>query len=316
MPSIDMPLEELRSYTPPQTKPDDFDAFWAETLKAGRKQPFNAEVSAKEYPARGVELSEVRLAGFDGGTVFCHLMRPDGDGKHPAVVFYHGYSGRGPSPFEMLPWASQGFAVLSVDCRGQCGRSTDGAVYPGGHRPGFMTQGIEDPKRYYYRYVYADSVRALDFMAEQDCVDPDRIAITGKSQGGALTLAVAALSDRPKLAIAEVPFLCHFRRSVDITPVGPYTEVADWIRLRPETAQQSWRTLSYVDCMNLADRIACETVVTVGLWDDICPPSGIFAAYNHIVANKQIEVDEFMGHETPVGFNDTMLELMMNRLGR
>ncbi len=314
MPSIDMPLEELRHYKPAQTKADDFDAFWSETLEASRNQPLQAELTATDYPARGVELSEVRLNGFDGGTVFCYLMRPDAGGRLPAIVFYHGYSGRGPSPFEMLPWASQGLAVLSVDCRGQSGNSTDGAVYPGGHRPGFMTQGIEDPRRYYYRYVYTDCVRALDVMAEQDGVDPDRIAITGKSQGGALTLAAAALCDRPKLAVAEVPFLCHFRRSVDITPLGPYTEVADWMRLRPETAEQSWRTLSYVDCMNLADRITCETVMTAGLWDDVCPPSGIFAAYNHIVADKQIEVHDFMGHETPPGFPDKMLDLMMNRL--
>jgi len=310
LPSIDMPLSELWDYRPALTRPDDFDDYWSEALSAGRGQPFDARVSPRSYPADGVELFDVALAAFGGGTISCQLMKPAGKTRLPTVVFYHGYSGAGPTPFALLPWACQGFAAMGVDCRGQGGRSTDGAAYPGGHRPGFMTQGIEHPNQYYYRYTYVDCVRALDWLAEQDDVDPTRMGITGISQGGGLTLAVAGLSDRPKLAISEVPFLCHFRRSVDIAAAGPYREVADWMRFRPETAELSWRTLEYVDCMNLAGRIRCRTVVTVGLWDDICPPSSVFAAYNHIEADKQMEVFDFTGHESPVHFAETRFAMM------
>jgi cephalosporin-C deacetylase len=309
-----MPLSELREYRPPLTRTDDFEVYWSEAPAASGAQPLEASVSPRSYPADGVELSEVELSGFDGGTVFCQLMKPTGGSNLPAVVFYHGYSAAGPTPFMLLPWACQGFAVLSVDCRGQGGRSTDGAVYPGGHRPGFMTQGIEDPKQYYYRYAYLDCVRALDWMAGRDFVDASRMAITGVSQGGGLTLAVAGLSDRPKLAISEVPYLCHFRRSVDIAAAGPYGEISDWIRTRPEVAEQSWRTLSYFDCMNLADRIHCRMRVTVGLWDDVCPPSSIFAAYNYIEADKQIEVFDFLRHESPTYFAETRFEEIRTRL--
>ncbi len=314
MPSIDMPLEELWDYRPELTQENDFDDFWSGTLEESRALPANGRATRVAYPADDVELLEVELPAFGGGTVFCQLMKPTGGTNLPAVVFYHGYSGTGPTPFGLLPWACQGFAVMGVDCRGQGGRSTDGATYPGGHRPGFMTQGIEQPSRYYYRYVYADCVRAFDWLAGQDFVDADRMAVTGISQGGGLTLAVAALSGRPKLAIPEVPFLCHFRRSVDITPIGPYREIADWIRTRPETAEQTWRTLSYFDAMNLADRIRCKTIVTVGLWDDICPPSGIFAMYNHIQAEKEIAVCEFMGHESPTWFPDRRFEILKTQL--
>ncbi len=314
MPSIDMPLAELWDYRPPLTRPDDFDAYWSEALSMSQAQPLDAKIIPRSYPADGVALYEIELPGFDGGTTFCQLMKPVSKTSLPAVVFYHGYSGAGPTPFMLLPWACQGYAALSVDCRGQGGRSADGAVYPGGHRPGFMTQGIEHAKQYYYRYLYLDCVRALDWLAEQDDVDASRIGITGVSQGGGLTLAVAALSDRPKLAIPEVPYLCHFRRSVDIAARGPYGEISDWLRTRPETAEASWRTLGYVDCMNLADRIRCRTVVTVGLWDDICPPSSVFAAYNHVQAEKRIEVFDFLGHESPPHFAETRFELMRTSL--
>jgi len=314
VPSIDMPLDELRNYRPALTWQDDFDAFWTETVNAGKAQPMKAVLNPLCYPAEGVELFEVRLDAFGGGVMACRLMKPIGGTSLPTLVFYHGYSGSGPSPFQMLPWALQGYAVLSVDCRGQGGNSTDGAIYPGGHRPGFMTQGIEDCRQYYYRYVYGDCLRALDWMAEQPFVDPRRIAITGISQGGGITLAVAALSERPRIAISEVPYLCHFRRSVEISTAGPYREIADWMRYRPDSIEASWKTLSYFDGMNLAPRIRCKTVVTVGLWDDVCPPSGVFAAYNHIQGDKQLLVFEFTGHESPTHFADTRFEILRAQL--
>ena len=49
-----------------------------------------------------------------------------------------------------------------------------------------------------------------------------RIGVTGGSQGGGLTLAVAGLDRRPSLAMADVPFLCHFERPLDISDAYPY----------------------------------------------------------------------------------------------
>jgi cephalosporin-C deacetylase len=33
---FDLPLDQLQSYQPPRSEPDDFDAFWQETLAAAR----------------------------------------------------------------------------------------------------------------------------------------------------------------------------------------------------------------------------------------------------------------------------------------
>jgi cephalosporin-C deacetylase-like acetyl esterase len=130
-------------------------------------------------------------------------VRPSASGKFPGVCIYHGYSGRAPRPLDMLALAAQGICVLSMDCRGQNGQSQDTAVYLEGHQSGWMTQGIRDPRTYYYRYVYADAVRALDLLARREEVDEKRLAITGASQGGGITLAVAALSERPRMAFSR-----------------------------------------------------------------------------------------------------------------
>lgn len=322
MPSIDMPLERLREYKPSLYREPDFDAFWERTLETARRLPLNLELRPYDLPARGVECFSVRFDGFaDGpddrpGRIAGWYARPVGARNVPGVMVYHGYSGRGIRPLDMLALASQGIAVMSMDCRGQTGESQDlSAPSDGGHFVGYMTKGIRDPNRYYYRYVYADAVRALEALADRPEVDATRLAVTGGSQGGALSLAVAALApDRPLLSLPDVPFLCDFRRAIDITPNGPYPEIVRFLKQNPGLYDTAIRTLSYFDNMNLAPRIKCRTVISNGLWDDICPPSTVFAAYNHIAAPKQMENYRFHAHEWPYEHRELQHRLIVEVL--
>ena len=299
MPSIDMPLEQLRTYKPALYREPDFEAFWDRTISAAVSQPLNAELIPVDLPMRHTQCYAVRYDGFEGGRLAGWYLRPKAAGPFPGVCFYHGYGGAGHRPLDLLPLASQGMCVLSMDCRGQMGNSQDASTPPGGHHAGWMTQGITDPAGYYYRYAYADAVRAIELLAHREEVDPSRLAITGGSQGGGLTLAVAALSERPILALADVPFLCDFKRAISITAAAPYSEIPHFLRHHPHLNDTVIRTLSYFDCMNLAPWIGCRTVIANCLWDDVCPPSTIFAAFNHLACEKQIELYPFNGHAPP-----------------
>jgi cephalosporin-C deacetylase len=299
MPSIDMPLDQLRQYKPTLYRQEDFETFWSSTLAQSEKQPLNAELIPSDLPTKGVQCFAVRFDGFGGGRLAGWLLRPDVRGKCPGLCAYHGYSGRAARPLDLIQYAAQGICVLSLDCRGQNGQSQDTAVYPEGHHLGWMTAGIRDPRTYYFRYVYADAVRALEVLARRDEVDADRLAVTGASQGGGLSLAAAALSRKPILALADIPFLCDFRRSINIAQAGPYPEITGFLKAFPQLYDQTIRTLSYFDCLNLAPWVACRTVIASGLWDDVCPPSSIYAVYNHITSEKRIEVYPFHKHEAP-----------------
>jgi len=302
MPLYDKPLEELLVYDPPMTREADFEAFWAETLAESASSPLNARLEDVSYPAIGVRVSEVYYDGWRGARICAWYLVPQGEGPFPALVQYHGYSGGKSGIHNYLAWALQGYVVLALDVRGQAGKSNNPGPYTGGHVMGWMTQGIMDPAEYFYRGAYVDCVRALDLLSALPEVDARHIGIMGISQGGGLTLAVAALDSRPVVAMAEVPYLCHFKRATDLAVRGPYLEIADYLRRWPKQDEQVWRTLSYFDNMNLAPWIKCPVLMDVGLQDDICPPSSVYAEYNKITAPKQMKVYPYHSHASVEDF--------------
>jgi cephalosporin-C deacetylase len=58
-----------------------------------------------------------------------------------------------------------------------------------------------------------------------------------------------------------------------------------------------FRSLSYFDGVNLAARARGRALFSVGLMDPICPPSTVFAAYNHYGGPKEIRVYPYNQHE-------------------
>jgi cephalosporin-C deacetylase len=132
-----------------------------------------------------------------------------------------------------------------------------------------MTRGILSPYTYYYRRVFTDAVRAVE--AAQACpeVDSNRIAITGGSQGGGITLAVAGLFPEVRVAMPDVPFLCHFRRATQLVDTYPYAEIANYCKTHRDKVERVFQTLAYFDGMNFAARARAAALFSVGLMDTI-----------------------------------------------
>jgi len=138
----------------------------------------------------------------------------------------------------------------------------------------------------------------VDLLASQPAlVDPERIAVSGGSQGGGLSLAVAALHPAVRAAAPAVPFLCDFPRGITFTDEQPYVEIAKYLAARRDDVEAVLRTLSYVDGVVFASRATAPALFSVGLMDPICPPSTVYAAYNAYAGPKQIRVYPFNGHE-------------------
>jgi cephalosporin-C deacetylase len=307
-----MPREKLEGYDSGEKAPADFDSFWEETLaESNRARKGRAEFSA--VTDKGLELiaaEDVTFSGYLGQAVKGWFLRPaDWDvkkkGKLPCVVHYIGYGGGRGIPQEHLIWPSGGFATLVMDTRGQgsawnVGATADDAPAgsAGPQIPGFMTKGIQSREGYYYRRVFADAIGALAAAAEHPMVDAERIAVTGSSQGGGISIAAAALAGkRVKLCMADVPFLCNFQRATTIVDTDPYNEIARYCKTHRGASESVYKVLSYFDGIHFAPKISAKCFFSVALMDTICPPSTVYAAYNRIKSQKQMVVYDFNNHE-------------------
>lgn len=255
-----------------------------------------------------VEVHDLTFAGFGGDPVRGWFLRPAGaHGRLPVVVELNGYGGDRGLPHERLLWPAAGYAYLFMDTRGQGSgwgsggdtpdRSGAAAEASAPAHPGFMTRGVLDFDAYHYRRLITDAVRAVDAVRTLDGVDADRVVVAGASQGGGLALAVAGLVPDVAAAMVDVPFLCHVRRGVEISDSDPYGEVARYLAVHRHRVEEVFTTMSYVDGVHHGARARAPALFSVGLMDDVCPPSTVFAAFHAYAGPAEIEVYGFNGHE-------------------
>ncbi len=300
---FDLPLEQLRSYQPPREEPADFDAFWRRTLDEVEQIPLGAEFAPVDYGLRTVETFDLTFKGYGGQPIKGWFLLPRvRSGPLPCVVEYIGYGGGRGFPLNWLVWSGAGYANLVMDTRGQGsvwrpGDTPDTGSGAGPHVPGFMTDGIGDPRTYYYRRLMTDAVRAIDAVAMHPRIDSSRIAVSGQSQGGGVALAVAGLEPRVAVTMPDVPFLCNYQRGTEITDASPYAEIARYCRTHCDKVATVFETLAYFDGMNFAPRASARSLFSVGLMDDVCPPSTVYAAYNYYAGPKEIRVWRYNNHE-------------------
>lgn len=304
MSAFDLPVEQLRSYRPERSEPPDFDAFWAATLTESRAARSTTVFAATETDLRTVTALDVTFGGFLGQPIRAWLIVPsNADGPLPTVVEYIGYGGGRSLPHRWLQWASAGYAHFVMDTRGQGAAWSPGDTpdpdpsATSGHYPGFVTRGVENPATYYYRRLVTDAVLALDAAVDHPLVDPDRLVVTGQSQGGGLALAVTGLAPNVKAAAIDVPFLCHWRRAIEITDAYPYQELVRYLSVKRGSTDAVLDTLDYFDGLNFAARASAPALFSVGLMDETCPPSTVFAAYNHYAGPHDIRVWPYNGHD-------------------
>lgn len=295
-------MNEWSAILPEPTKREDFNAFWAETLAITKAVPLRPLRKAVPYPFPSLQVYDIQYCGFDDTPIHGWFILPRSHNseqsakKHPCLIHYHGYGGNRGLPCDHTVWTSMGVAVLTVDCRGQSGATGNQALTSSGSTQGVACLGILDKNEYYFRAVYMDCLKAIDFAAAQPEVDAGRIIIEGGSQGGALGMAVCSLDERPWLALLDVPSNSYLEERVRHA-YGAFSSVTEYLKIHPGHTDRALETLSYFDTMNMAEQIRCPLLVSVGGQDQVCPPYCYFASYNRINAPKEICVYPYNGHE-------------------
>jgi cephalosporin-C deacetylase len=307
LPYYDLPEDDLRAYAPDVDLPPDLAEFWARTIEPSLALAKPAQFEPADTGLRLVDTYDVTFSGFAGDPVRAWFHVPAScAGPLPVVVRYQGYGGGRGLAVEADVWALAGYACLVVDTRGQGSAWSPGdTADPGGSgpaHPGFMTRGILDPDDYYYRRVFTDSVLAVHAVRSHPLVRADRVVVTGASQGGGISLAVASLVPDIAGVMADVPFLCHFRRATRISGTGPYGEINRYLSVHRDQTEAVFSTLAYFDCASLVSRAQAPALFSVALMDQTCPPSTVYAVYNRYGGRKEIVEYPFNDHEGGLAF--------------
>jgi cephalosporin-C deacetylase len=312
--TFDMSFDELLGYQGSTPRPDDFDEYWARGLADLDDLPADVEITPAEFQTPFARCSHLWFTGTGGARVHAKLLQPE-RAAGPAVLEFHGYTGYSGDWVSKLPYVALGYTVAALDVRGQGGLSVEEIPVKGWSMATYLLRGVDDtPDNLLYRHLYLDTARLAQIVMGIDGVDPDRVGVTGYSQGGGLTLACAALEPRVKIAAPVYPFLCDYRRAWELDlEAAPYDEITEYFRKRDPMHRREdevFTRLGYVDVQHLAPRVRANTVLTVSLNDRVCPPSTQFAAYNKLTCEKSYRLYPDFAHEKLPGTDDAIYSLL------
>lgn len=316
MPLIDMPLDKLKVYQGRNPRPTDFDEFWDRSLTEMNSIDPEADFAPYAFASNIADCFELRFKSTKNATIYAKFARPKNiTGKIPAVLNFHGLSGSGMSWSSMMGYVSQGYCIASLDCRGQGGLSQDvgGALGTTFTTP--FVRGLDgEPEGLLCRDLFLDTAMLARIIMALDYVDETRIGVFGGSQGGALTIACAALVPEIKLCAPTYPYLSDYKRVWDMDlDKGAYEGLRYYFRhFDPTHARENeiFEKLGYIDIQFLAPRIRAKVLMQTGLLDTTCPPSSQFAAYNKITSEKDVIIYPDYGHEGIKGSDDATFSFL------
>jgi dipeptidyl aminopeptidase/acylaminoacyl peptidase len=215
----------------------------------------------------------VSYPSLDGRSVPALLYRPPQDEDlPPAVVYVHG----GPDWLAEVTWhplvqhmVSRGWVVLAPNYRGSVGYGREWQLANRFDLGGGDT---------------GDVVAGADYLIREGLADPTRIAVTGESYGGYLTMtSLTKYPDRWAVGSAVVPFLNWFTEFAN-----ERDDLQHWDRENfgdPEKDRDLFYERSPFFFM---DRIAAPVQLICGAHDPRCPASESIQAHDWLVAQGKL----------------------------
>jgi len=266
---------------PAEPAPDDFDAFWRSKIALLHEIPANPVLKPGDSGVEGVDYATLTLDNIAGAKVYGQLAKPARDGKFPAMLLLQ-WAG-GPYPLQkswVTDRAAAGWLVLNIEPHDVPGDMPPEfyAALPALIRR-YNTIYNDDRDRNYFLQMYIGAYRAADYLTSRPDWNGEIFLVTGTSMGGQQSLAVCGLHPKPTHMIVHVPAGAEANGNL----FGRTAGYPNWDSKNPRVAA----TARYFDTVNFAPRIRATSLVSMGFLDTVCPPVGIWAAFNRIPAAKE-----------------------------
>ena len=307
---------DISNIQPTVTMPADFSAFWEKGKQELAAIP--ADVRMTYLPERSTATTNVyhvNAQGYANSRLYGILCVPKKEGKYPAILQVPGAGIRPYNPD--LEMAEKGFIVFSIGIHG-IPVNLDPQVYSSlesGALKGYFFSNADQKDRYYYKRVYLNCVRGIDVIAQLPQFNGRQLAVSGNSQGGALSIITAGLDDRVTCLAAVHPALCDLTGYFFERAGGwPHIFGPNNLWFSNNTAVKE--TIPYYDVVNFAKRVKIPGYYTWGFNDETCPPTSMYAAYNVIQSSKETAVYHDSGHwmysEQKQAFNNWITKQLGN----
>ncbi|WP_128547727.1 acetylxylan esterase [Larkinella soli] len=300
--------------TPTVDNPADFQMFWDSARAELARVPLDARMTLlPERCTEKVNVYHVNIQNYANSRLYGILCVPKQEGKYPALLRV---PGAGIRPYAgNLADAEKGVITLEIGIHG-IPVNMDPVVYnhlASGALTSYFNINLDDRDRYYYKRVYLGCVRANDFLVSLPQYDGQNLAVTGGSQGGALSIITAGLDNRVKWLGAYYPALSDMTGYLK-GRAGGWPHLFAGKALAFNNKPEKIRTVSYYDVVNFARLVKVPGYYSWGFNDETCPPTSMYAAYNVIPGPKMLKLYEDTGHWTYPEQTELMTNWLVQQL--
>jgi len=296
---------------PTNEYPADFIQFWDKAKQNLASIPMDAKLTL--LPERCTEKTNVYQANIQnyklGTRLFGILCVPKKPGKYPALLRVPGAGVRAYSGD--VSTADLGVITFEIGIHG-IPVTMDASIYTNlgsAALDGYFLYNLDDKDRYYYKRVYLGCVRAIDLIFSLPEFDGSTLAVTGGSQGGALSIVTAALDSRVKFLAAFYPALCDLTGYLS-NRAGGWPHMFRDLKASKEKIE----TTKYYDVVNFARNLKVPGFYSWGFNDVTCPPTSTYSAYNSITAPKELLIFQETGHWNYPEQTEKSRQWLLNKL--
>ena len=241
--------------------------FWQRTEAQLAETPLGISVSRDDFYSQPEwDVYRLNYNTTGGHRLFAWLSVPkEGDGPLPALLRMPDYASVHDIIYTPLRHRA---VVMNATHRSQ--RNSDEA-YRASY-PGLLTDGLGDGGSWVMLGAYADALRGLDALLEQDVAEIGPVALWGAGLGASLALSLASRRPRIAAVAADTPMPLGHPSAVDPALGYPLGEIGDYLRAHPSRRADVERTLGLLDPLGDASRVSAPVLLSAGRFDrGTCP---------------------------------------------